>query len=353
MVIAAEKTVWLNSAQLLSCLGYLIAFVPFRIHQMDRKKKHKYGIVYRWKWSSWSEIRGPKISPLTVPKHPQNIQQHKLLSGGHRFLWRIPSRRDHWKIISQVIPKYWVKPLAFRWVTQKYMSFLLTDVPPLRPSLKFSLHLWKRLFFALEAANPPADGGSANRSRMISDNPLGLLLRVASQCLFINHWEKGRGYPLKVGSQKKKHGSWKLVIWRFPEIGLPPVLIHLRLGFSHMNLPFCRTPFQETSISPMTNIFQPRGSCCAPLVRSQFHYLAGTGDQSPRENSGEMSVAVGRKIASESVMSIDMLDSSSAPGRKRISHEPWMLMFQSFVLTHLIQLLKLRHESGHHVDMFN
>lgn len=43
---------------------------------------------------------------------------------------------------------------------------------------------------------------------------------------------------------------------------------------------------RKLEISPMTCVFSAtphgRGSCCAPLVRSLFHYLAGTGDQSLR-----------------------------------------------------------------------
>ena len=31
-------------------------------------------------------------------------------------------------------------------------------------------------------------------------------------------------------------------IWRFPEIGVPLVIIHLRLGFSTINHPFWGTP---------------------------------------------------------------------------------------------------------------
>ena len=35
------------------------------------------------------------------------------------------------------------------------------------------------------------------------------------------------------------------MIWRFPEIGVPPVITNFRLGFSLINQPFLDTPIDE------------------------------------------------------------------------------------------------------------
>ena len=49
-------------------------------------------------------------------------------------------------------------------------------------------------------------------------------------------------YHLSTGAGFRNHPLYFANIWKFPRIGVPPVLIHFRLAFSNINHPFVGYP---------------------------------------------------------------------------------------------------------------